>query len=400
MGEMGNKEMVHWWEGYVIIKVKGQRLERLINRMMNRRFAAWNLIRTSEEEAEFSLALRDFFELRSLLKETGCRIHILKRVGLPFFIKRVGRRMGLYGGAIAFCVILYILSSMIWSVEIDGVRLPENELLLKKELASLGIKPGSFKFQTEDPKVIQRNIMEKLPEVTWVGFTYNGTQAYLKVVEKTFPVPLKKTNPRNLIAAKKAIIYDLFVESGQPMVKVNQYVKPGDVLVSGVLGTEEEKKIVSAKGKIFGEVWYEGNITVPLKQQRAILTGEREKRYFLNVGPISIKVWGFGEIPFKDFDKDEEVVEFKWKNWTAPISWTMETIFQTKKVVHTVSTEEAVDLGKELGKKIFSRRLQPEAEIKEENVLRKRIENGKVYIKIHYTVIEEISKEQLIIQGD
>ena len=46
------------------------------------------------------------------------------------------------------------------------------------------------------------------------------------------------------------------------------------------------------------------------------------------------------------------------------------------------------------------RNLEPDAEIKEENVLRKRIEHGKVYMKIHYTVIEDIAKEQLIFQGE
>lgn len=59
---MGNQEMIHWWEGYVIVKVQGKRLERLINRMMNQRLAAWNITRTDEEEAQFSIALKDFFK--------------------------------------------------------------------------------------------------------------------------------------------------------------------------------------------------------------------------------------------------------------------------------------------------------------------------------------------------
>lgn len=57
-------------------------------------------------------------------------------------------------------------------------------------------------------------------------------------------------------------------------------------------------------------------------------------------------------------------------------------------------------LGVELSRVNIYRNLQSEAVIIEENVLRKNIENGKVYIKMHYTVIEEIASEQLIIQGD
>lgn len=251
---MGNQEMIHWWQGYVIIKVRGKKIERLINRMMNKRFAAWDMKRTSEDEAQFAITIKDFFQLRLLLKETGCRVHVLKRVGLPFLFRKIKRRLGFFGGAIAFCLLLYMLSNVIWTVQIEGTKYPENEVILKQELAKLGVKPGAFKFKAEEPKVIQRTIMERLPEVTWVGFKFNGTIAQVKVVEKTVPEIKKGTNPRHLVAKKKAIVYDIFVEQGKPMVKQNQYVQPGDILVSGQLGTEEEPKIVSAKGKVLGEV--------------------------------------------------------------------------------------------------------------------------------------------------
>ena len=36
---------------------------------------------------------------------------------------------------------------------------------------------------------------------------------------------------------------------GEPKVKPNQYVRPGDILVSGVIGTAETQQIVPAKGR-------------------------------------------------------------------------------------------------------------------------------------------------------
>jgi len=397
---MGNKEMIHWWEGYVIIRIKGNKLERLINRMMNRRFAAWDLIRSSEDEAQLSIALSDFFQLRVLLKETGCRARIIRKKGLPFQIRRIKRRSGLFAGAISFVLILYMLSSMIWSVEIEGVKLPETEILIRQELAKLGVKPGSFKFKTEDESIIQRKIMERMPTVTWVGYRYEGTTAYLKVVEKTLPEQLSKTNPRHLVAKKKAIIYDFFVEQGQPMVKINQYVKPGDILVSGIIGKEDDSKIVSAKGKVWGEVWYESKVEVPLIQKRNVLTGDQKELYYIKIGKWPLKVWGYGDIPFKNHLSTDKEFNFNIKDWTFPISWVKETISSTKSKEVKISEQEALEIGKKLSRDQLYRKLQPEAEIKEENVLRKHLENGKVYIKMHYTVIEEIASEQLIIQGE
>lgn len=397
---MGNQEMIHWWQGYVIIQVSGNKLERLINRMMNKRLSAWNIIRSNQNAAQVSITLKDFFQLRTLLKETGCQIKILKRVGLPFLLQKMKKRRGLAGGLVAFCLLFYILSMMIWTVEIEGVSVPENEHYIRQELAEMGVKPGKFRFQVADRETLHRRIEDMIPGAAWVGFQFNGTTAQLKVVEKALPEVKKATNPRNLVAKKKAIIHDIFVEEGQPVVKPNQYVKQGDLLVSGVLGTEEEPKIVSAKGIVLGEVWYESNITIPIAQKRSTLTGEGMKRYYLNLGPFSLKVWGFGKIPFDEYEQEKDAYSFSFKEWDMPISWAEEQIQETSETEVRYTEEEAFQLGVKLSRENMYRKLQPEAEIKEENVLRKRTENGKVYIKMHYTVIEEIASEQIIIQGD
>lgn len=397
---VGNQEMIHWWQGYVIIRISGKKLERLVNQMMNRRFAAWNIIRTTEEDAQLSIALKDFFKLRMLLKETGCRVHIVQKIGLPFLIRRMQHRIGLVVGAISFCILLYLFSMMIWTVEIEGVRLPEDEQLLREELRSMGVKPGSFKFLVDDPLEIKHKMMESITDVTWVGFQFQGTQAILKVVEKTIPELEEKTSPRHLVAKKKAIVYDLFVEQGQALVKPNQYVKPGDILVSGIIGSEDNQIIVSAKGKVLGEVWYETNISIPLKREKTVYTGEIAERFYLKVSSLPIKVWGFGEIPFEYFTRNQEEYKPEWRDWSIPITWAKETVRETEQVEETLTEEQAIQLAIQLSREDMRRNIHPNSEIKAENVLRKRIENGKVYIKMHYTVIEEIASEQLIIQGD
>jgi similar to stage IV sporulation protein len=397
---MGNQEMIHWWQGYVVIQVSGNKLERLINRMMNKRLSAWNIIRSNENAAQISITLKDFFQLRTLLKETGCQVHIIDKIGLPFLLQKMKKRMGLAAGIVSFCLLFYVFSMMIWTVEIEGVSVPEKEYYIREELAKLDVKPGKFRFQVADREVLYQRIVKMMPEAAWVGFQFNGTTAQLKVVEKALPEQQKATNPRNLVAKKKAIIHDIFVEEGQPVVKPNQYVNAGDLLVSGVLGTEEERKIVSAKGIVLGEVWYESNITVPMTQKRSTLTGERKNQYFLNLGPLSLKVWGFGKIPFDQHTKNKDDYSFNIKEWKVPISWSKEQILETNNTEIQYTEEEAFQMGVKLSRENLYRKLEPEAQINEENVLRKSTENGKVYIKMHYTVIEEIASEQIIIQGD
>ncbi len=397
---MGNEEMVHWWQGYVVVRVQGHRLERLINRMMNHRFAAWNISRTSKEDAQFSITIQDFFQLRPILRETDCRVSIVKRVGLPFILQKAQKRSGFILGAFLFCVFLYLFSNMIWSVDIEGVKLPEDEALLRAELVQLGVKPGGFKFRAENGTIIQQTIMDHLPNITWIGFQYEGTKAQLKVVEKALPQLPEPTNPRHIVANKKAVIHDLFVEQGEPRVKPNQYVQPGDILISGIIGTEENQQIVSAKGDVIGEIWYEGNVSIPLTQRQTALTGEQVKRFFISLGDYHLPIWGFKQASFEQM-REERVYQpvVLWR-WELPIGLTSIAKQESKEVKRNLSEDEAIRLGLTMAKKNMESKLPTDAEIIGEKVLRKRIENGKVYIKIHLTVLESIISEQLIFQGD
>lgn len=397
---MDNREMIHWWQGYVVITIRGEKLERLINRMMYQRLAAWDMVRTSRDDAQLAITLKDFFRLRPLLKETGCRVRVKKKIGLPFIVRRMSRRISFSLGALSFCLLLYLLSMLIWTVEIEGVSLPENEVLFREELAKMGVKPGKFKFLVDDPQVIQQNMIEALPDVTWVGFQFQGTKALLKVVEKTNPEVAERLSPRNLIAKKKAVVYDLFVEQGEPKVKPNQYVRPGDILVSGVIGSAETQQIVPAKGRVMGEVWYESNVSIPLIRTKNVYTGETKDEYYVHIGSIPIKVWGFKKAEFAQFDRHEELVKANIRNWTLPLAWNKVTLKATEEVETTLTEQEAAQLALEMSRAALLRDIEPDAEIKEENVLRKRIEHGKVYMKIHYSVIEDIAKEQLIFQGE
>lgn len=392
--------MAFWLQGYVTVKIKGERLERLINRMMNQRFEAWNIQRSSPDEAVFSITVAHFFKLRELLKQTDCKAVVLKRVGLPFFLRRVRRRAGLATGLALFFLTLYILSNMVWSIEIEGVKLPENEIAIREELAKLGVKQGAFKFRLEDGATIQRKLMQVLPSTTWIGYELVGTKAQITVVEKTLPNIPQPTNPRHLIAKKKAIVYDLFVEKGVPQVKPNQFVHPGDILVSGFIGREESPEIVSAKGIIWGEVWYEGKVSVPLEQQRTQITGERRTKRYLTLWNYPIKIWGFGKISYDSYRTIDHDKQLSIGDWTFPIGIRDVDIYETVNVTSEITEDEAIEIGKHIAREELMRKLDLTAEIAEENILRKHTENGKVYIKMHFTVIEDITAEQIIIQGD
>jgi similar to stage IV sporulation protein len=290
---------------------------------------------------------------------------------------------------------------MTWSVQVEGVKLPQDEHMIRTTLEDLGVEPWTFKRRAAESTTIRREIADRLPNVTWVGFEYRGTVANVKVVEKTLPDLPEPTSPRHLVASKKAVIHDIFVEEGQPLVKPNELVRAGDVLVSGIIGSENAPQIVSADGQVFGEVWYETNLTLPLDVERTVLTGERKDRYYLQVGPLSVPVWGIGDPEFDKYKIQDREYAFSIREWTFPLAFKKEELLASKQVIQNLTEEEELQLGSRLSRQKLLSTLDGEVEIEDENILKKRIEHGKVYIKTHYTVIEDITSEQYIFnQGD
>ena len=84
--------------GYVRIQIRGKDCERLIHPMVEGGFSIWDIRTGKDGKLELFILIKDFFRLRPLLKRTGCRVHVLERFGLPFFMDKIGRRKVFFGG--------------------------------------------------------------------------------------------------------------------------------------------------------------------------------------------------------------------------------------------------------------------------------------------------------------
>src|SRR5690606_1610974 len=100
----------------------GQRFERLINMAVRQGFRVWNIRRYASQQGQCEMPIRDYLRIRPLLRETGCRSKVIGRHGLPFWIVRLRLRAGLLIGPFLFLFGLYMLSAMIWQVEVVGTK--------------------------------------------------------------------------------------------------------------------------------------------------------------------------------------------------------------------------------------------------------------------------------------
>jgi similar to stage IV sporulation protein len=392
-------QWTNYYTGYVKVKAYGRGTERLINMLTRRGLHIWDVKRVGSESLIFHMDLRDLSKLRQIIRKSDCKVKFMQGKGAPFLIKRVMKNSGFLAGMIAFLLCIFILSNMVWGIKVEDAK-PATEHAIRKELDKMGVKIGKVQFFVDDVDTIQRKLSDRIGALTWVGVELKGTTYHFRVVEKRQPKEVEKTSSQNLVASKKAIITDMFVQKGQSKVKINDYVIKGQLLVSGMIGKEEKPEIVSAQGVIKGKTWYKAQVEVPLKTKFSVYNGNEMSKHFLKMGSFSLPVWGFKDPGYKKQVKETTVRPVHFLQWDLPVSYKVVTLRSKDDIVRSYTKKEAIQEAKKMARADLRKQLEEEDQITEEKILHESIENGKVKLSIHYQVIEDIAVGQPIIQGD
>ena len=139
-------------------------------------------------------------------------------------------------------IIIIFLSRITFSIDIITNDNNMKEVLLD-ELNSNGLKLYGFKKNYNDLQRIKSNILEKYRDkIDWIEIENIGTK-YIVRYEPRINNPINDNNKfKNIVARKNAIIYSLDINSGQIIRNRNDYVKKGDIIVSGYISLNDTIK--------------------------------------------------------------------------------------------------------------------------------------------------------------
>lgn len=297
--------------GYVEIVLSGENPERVINMAMIRGIYLWDI--HQEKEGYYSLKVRvgGYKALRYLVRRNSCKAKITKKGGFPFVLMRYKKRKVLASGILFFCIVLYTLSSFVWSIEVIG-----NERVKKDELISVieanGLRVGALK-NTLDKEKIKYQLLKQQPELAWVNIQIQGTKAIIEVVEKT-PVPQNiETKAADIVAANDGKIEELLILSGTPLVKEGDRVKKGQLIISGIeysqiivnedgtLSPGGDCKRVRARGLVRARVIHEEVGRCKIYEDRNVDTGEEISVVMIKSGDYNIILKGPKNVPYEHY---------------------------------------------------------------------------------------------------
>lgn len=398
----------YYLRGYVIVEVNGKKISKFINFILHHNIMVWDVVKQGEN-LYFKTYIPTFKNIRPYLRKSGCRARVSKKVGIPFILNKYKKRKIFASGIALFMMILWVLSSFVWLVDVEGtIRLKEEDIIESLEIA--GYATGKIKSKM-DLREAEKYILKKYPDIVWTGITYEGTRMLVQVAE-AIPKPSineKEESPTTIVAKKDALITYIATSKGKPTVKVGDVVKKGEVLISGEMpiGAEDESLYYSSsKGVVKGKTIYTAISKVPLLEERKQYLSNSSEHVSLEVLGTDITLYN-GNYLNGNFDVTTKFHQLSiTKNFPLPIGVKIETRTPYKKVYHTTSVDEAkAKIYNTLCQDIESR-IASEAKVLDKEINYKQ--EGKIISGIlKVTVEEEIGYElevskanDLIAKGD
>ncbi|MFB5662105.1 sporulation protein YqfD [Alteribacillus sp. HJP-4] len=382
------------------IIVCGEQLERLINECMKEHIILKQVIRKKETEVHLTIDSRQEDKLHLLAEECSCEVINSHASPLQMWKTLIKTRTGFFTGILLFFLFLTALSQMVWNIEIKGAA-PELEYNLREYMEEHGLKTGQAQFLLPPPEELQRLLLKKSEGVTWIGVEKIGTTYQIEVVEQTLPEEQNVPAARHLVARKTAVIDKIFAEKGKVLVKENELVHKGDVLISGFIGKGKFVEVVPATGSVLGETWYTVEADLPLTQELVTATGNSETRYELEVFGYSIPIWGFqaGE-SYSTFQEETDRKEWYVLSYLLPFQLEKTRFMETSLLALQENEKSVLKKAKKAADLKMKQHLSAEASITAEKILHEQNQDGKVKMTVHYLVTEDIISESPIIQGE
>lgn len=344
-------------------------------------------IRMGRSTCTLVIVLSDFRSLHQACRANGCRLRVIERFGAPFIGRALLRRKSLFIGFVVFLGLILTSTSMVWKVSVSGVP-GEDVPAVLQAARDCGLYVGAWKSSIGDLDGVQQGMLDKLPSATWVGLQVTGTKAHIEVVEKIPGVTEVSQTPHNIVIAKPGVIRRVIATRGQVMVKPGQLVQPGQIAISGDLG--QGAKHVAAAGQVLAEVWYQSTVEIPLQVTQAGLTGDRAERSYLQLGPLSLRVWGWAEPHFKDTVERESTTSWHIGGWTLPFQWRTVDLEQVKSQPFAHSTEQAEQSALQMAAQDVERQMAGHGSVLGQSVLHRRVEHGKLYETVMTRTEEDI----------
>jgi similar to stage IV sporulation protein len=343
-----------------------------------------------------NLSIKGFKRLKECVHKTKCHVRILNKKGLPFILHRYRKRKILISGLLLSVLAVYFLSCFIWLIDVKGVnRIAREELIAF--CGQQGLQIGSFKYKIDNKKV-KTDIMNHFRDISWIDISIKGTRANIQIVE-TIPKPaiLDKSTPCNIVASKDGLITSIVTGAGAPLVKQNDVVRKGDILVSGqVKATGDSgdiQKTVHAYAEVWAKMYNEINFDIPYQYEVKRYTENEKKQYSLLVFGRTFNLPHF-DMDFESYDRSTRRYQINFgEDYPLPVIVLTDIYREFEPVTLSRTADQARELAEKMVNARIIREFDFQADIVDKSVALQETPDG-LKVQALITTNERIDQEE------
>lgn len=385
-------KIFHFLKGYVILSVWGQNKERFLDSAIKKGVKP-AFVKNRDNRLIIKITISDFFALKSV--KPAARVHIEKKGGGVFLVKKLRKRKMFAIGGIVFLLMFILGSQFIWDIRYEGAEGCDMEAL-KEAVHLAGLYEGMPKCRIKSGYEMKNIILNNAEDICWAWVYVEGTRAVVEVRKSIIPPQIFDKNvPCDIIAARSGIIKRVITYRGRTVMAENQAVAPGDTIISGTYSFENQPGYqVHASGVVEAYTEHTKSGEFGLNYCYKKYTGKARRFLTLKFFKWEIPVY-FGEkIKFSQYDLSEKEFDFKIKEHYTGIGIKVKTAkeYITKK--EPVSYEIAVELAKRELEKQISKELLPGAEKLDSQCIPEKIDEETVRVTVIMNFIEKIGTEK------
>ena len=371
------EHLMKWWSGYILVELSGYSPERLLNLCGYNGIELWELV-CAEGNYRFYVRRSDFKQLVGFVRKSKTRLVILKKCGLPFWMRQRRKRWWFAAGILICGLLMYTLSLHIWEIDFDGNSYFTDELL-QEALMESGYYAGmpASRIVCDDLEMMLR---ETYPEITWVSAQIRGTQLYIQIRENEGILTVEEVDesPSDLVAAVDGVITSIITRNGTPVVKAGDTVTAGQILVKGVVELYNDSKEKIGEHFVRADADIQAQTVIPYEDRLSMeypvkwYTGEQ--RY-----QLAVSFWGhefeldISELPwwqpFAVYDRvTTQKQVYLTEDLALPIRWQLTTLREYEEIRGIYSREQVIRMAEDNCAKFFANLCEKGVQIIEKNV--------------------------------
>ncbi|WAM35139.1 sporulation protein YqfD [Caldicellulosiruptor acetigenus] len=272
--------------GRLVLKVEGENLNKFLNMLIFNKILL-KLYSKQDNTIIIGISTKDFKKVTKIAKRTMCKISILEKNGMYFYLKELTLWKVITVGVCIF--ILIVFNQFIFDIAIlnhgsADILLDEK---IKEKLYQYNIKPFMLKNKI-DEKILERKLLADLGDLMWVNVKKEGARLFVEYVKREKAEVENKKG--QIFAASSGVIKRIILKSGNLLVKEGDTVVCGQLLVDNKVTSKDGIEYYEdANAQIEAITFYTipADFTIPLYQKEYI---SKATVPYIKVGNYEIKL--------------------------------------------------------------------------------------------------------------